>query len=211
MKASVSFAIDCELLAQFAVSLKNQKLKPDDVVEKIIRDYLSKGEHEDGSHIIDPGPPSPPPPLEYIKLTEKLIMKCKKYKIGKMAQTLLRKFLSIGVFSENEIVDMQKIPGAKGARKLGVPQGDYANRNFGLNFPLLVREGTSDFLKAKCWSDPIQIGDETYYICAQWFEQPNNNDRIPLEKWIMDHLPIWFTNADEKQRKAMEDFIEWDI
>ena len=148
---------------------------------------------------------------EYVELTNKLIMKCKKYKIGAMAQILLRKFLPSGVATENEIKAMQKIPGWKQAQKFKMPHGAYSNRSFGLNFPLLVKEGTSDFLKSKCWETPIRIGDETYYICAQWFEQPNNNDRMPLENWIMNHLPIWFVNADEEQKKDMKNFIEWGI
>ena len=221
MKANVSFSVDCELLAKFDAHLKNQKLNPNDVIEKIIRDYISNDNiveedwtnfpfgTPDDSNEEDWSPlPHGPGGEEYVELTNKLIMRFKKYKVGAMARNLLEKFLPIGVASETEIDDMQKIPSRKKANELNMPYGTYSNSEFGLNFPLLVKEGTCDFLRAKCWGDPIQIGNETYYICAQWFEQPNNNDRIPLEKWISEHLPIWFANADEEQKKDMEDFIE---
>ena len=207
MKIKVTFEVDCEVLKNFISAMENRNSTPDDGIEKIIRDYISRGGTGGGGKV----DPLPGVPREYIELTNKLIMRCKKSRIGTMAQTLLRKFLPSGVATENEIKAMQKIPSRRRADELNMPYGDYSNRKFGLNFPLLVKEGTSDILKAQCWRDPIQIGDETYYICAQWFEQANNNDRIPLENWIMDHLPIWFVNADEEQKKDMENFIEWGI
>lgn len=194
MKINVTFAIDSEQLKQFIEVVEKNNSTPDAEISKAISKYVG------GTN----GPGGDP----HHELTEKVLAKCKKYKVGQLANQLLRGLLERGVATKTEIEEMQEVPGFKLANQEHIQQGDYSNYNFGLNFPLLAKEGVSDFIKAKAYQIPVKIYGETYYLTQQWFEIPTNNDRIPLENWIRTHLPKWFENASDNEREEMKKFLE---
>jgi len=92
------------------------------------------------------------------------------FKIGKIAQTLLRKELENGKVSDDEIKSMQT--------------REYSKTAFDLNYPLLVAEG-SEFDSVRYYSKPLVINGKQYYLCSQWFEVPANNDRPFLLAWLV--------------------------
>ena len=214
MKTNVTFTIDFEVLGDFLATVKKENTTPDVLIEKIIKNYIINGD-------IVPPPPPPPPhddeigkllkSGEYVKCTQVLLQGCKKYKVGQFANILLRGLLERGVAAEEEVEAMQRIPSWRLARKLKLPSGDYSNRNFGLNFPLLTEVGGSQFLIAKAYRTPIKIYGKVYYLCSQWFELESNNDRAYLEKWITEHLPKWLETASEKQKEEFKHFIDMNI
>ena len=94
-------------------------------------------------------------------------------KIGKIAQTILRDILESGNITPDEIEKMQT--------------KEYSKDTFGIDFPLLVADG-SEFDVVRYYAKPLTIGGRQYYLCSQWFEVPANNDRPLLMAWI-DRCP----------------------
>ena len=96
----------------------------------------------------------------------------KDIKIRDLAKTVLRDLLMAGKANDEEVDKMLTL--------------DYSSDTFGINYPLLVTErnqsNVANYFKLK-----VPIRGVTYYLCSQWFEQPKNNDRPQLEKWIKDH------------------------
>ena len=94
------------------------------------------------------------------------------YRVGQLANVVLRNMLEAGKASPAEIKDMLT-PG-------------YSKKTFGLQYPLLVEQGSS-FDAKRYYINPLKINNVVYYLCSQWFETPANNDRPLLEKWIQTH------------------------
>lgn len=86
-------------------------------------------------------------------------------KIGKLAQVFFGKFAKEGKLTAKEV------------EKLQMPE--YSKNELGLNFPCLVKEGT-EFNTLRYYTTPIDIREEKYYLCSQWFETNRNK----LENWI---------------------------
>ena len=58
----------------------------------------------------------------------------------------------------------------------------YSKDSFGIQFPLLVPANGSSPLHY--WRDKVVICEKEYYLCCEWFEQINNNDREYFDKWL---------------------------
>ena len=93
-------------------------------------------------------------------------------KIGKLAQTVLRRLLQTDAVTENEIEQMQT--------------ASYSKATFDLQYPLLVRQD-SDYEHVRYYRNPVCIRGINYMLCSQWFEVPANNDRPYLTQWIKEH------------------------
>ena len=96
----------------------------------------------------------------------------KEFKVGQLANIKLRQMLENEAASVEEIASMQN--------------EEYSKEHFGLNFPLL-KKVTDDKHSVRYYAKPLEIYGDKYYMCSQWFEVPNNNDRPFLEKWIALH------------------------
>ena len=94
------------------------------------------------------------------------------YKVGKLANTVLRNALENGKATADEISCMQTL--------------EYSNEHFGINYPLLVSD-RNEGNAIRYYSNPLTIYDHTYYMCSQWFETEANNDRPLLESWLLSH------------------------
>lgn len=94
------------------------------------------------------------------------------FRVGRIANVILRRMLENGAASEDEIHFMQ--------------QPEYSKQFFGLNYPLLARADT-DYDKLRYYSTPLYIKGTKYMLCSQWFEGINNNDRPYLINWINKH------------------------
>jgi hypothetical protein len=92
-------------------------------------------------------------------------------KIGVIARTVLRKMLEDGKASREEILKMQT--------------KEYSKETFDIQFPLLQKTGlTKGESPRRYYASPIKIYDEYYFMCSEWYEVPQNNDRPFLLKWI---------------------------
>ena len=94
-------------------------------------------------------------------------------KIGKLAQHVLGPMLAEGCATAEEVEDMQT--------------KEYSKQQFDIQFPLLrvVEEGEEK--PERYYATPITIRGKRYRLCREWFEQPGNNDRPYLLRWIQTH------------------------
>lgn len=102
-------------------------------------------------------------------------------KIGKLAQTVLRRLLQTDAVSEDEIKLLQT--------------ATYCKTAFDLQYPLLVRQD-GDYERVRYYRNPVCIRGINYMLCSQWFEVPANNDRPYLTRWIREHQPDVITTRD---------------
>lgn len=96
----------------------------------------------------------------------------KELKVGAIARTVLRKMLTSGHISTDEISFMQT--------------SEYSKQFFGLQYPLLLRTDATD-TELHYYKDPLMINGERYRLCCEWYETAANNDRPYLLKWIDGH------------------------
>ena len=94
------------------------------------------------------------------------------FKVGKLAQVVLRKLLESGAATAEEIQFMQTT--------------EYSKQHFHLNYPLLVRTDC-DYESIRYYASPLTIDGVSYKLCSQWFEVEANNDRPYLLRWIREH------------------------
>ena len=95
-------------------------------------------------------------------------------KIGAIARTILRSLLESNKLSKEIISNLQLI--------------DYSKRNFDLQFPVLKKIDKYPSKKIeRYYADPIKIDSNWYFLCSEWYEQKNNNDRPYLIKWIKEN------------------------
>lgn len=90
------------------------------------------------------------------------------YKVGQLANNVLRDKLETGNYSQKEIEDLQDKEACKAL--------------FGINYPLLVPQG-SQFDLERYYITPLIISQREFYLCSQWYEK----DRESLIKWIDSH------------------------
>lgn len=100
--------------------------------------------------------------------TDKLSM----FKVGRIAQTHLRKILESGAVSPEEIEQMQT--------------KEYSKTVFGLDLPLLTQIDR-EFDSVRYYTNNLIIKGTQYRLCSQWFETPANNDRQYLLLWLEAH------------------------
>ena len=81
MKAKVEFNVDVHTLTQFLETLKINGEFPDDVIEKLMNQYIKDDDRPN---------PNPNPNPDYVKLTEELLTKCKPLAVGQLAWRVLR-------------------------------------------------------------------------------------------------------------------------
>lgn len=94
------------------------------------------------------------------------------FKIGRLANIVLRSKLENGKFTKQEIDEFL--------------DAGYSKTTFGLQYPLLTtnRNQTNEI---RYYAAPLTIGSKEYYLCSQWFETKSNNDRQLLEAWLSMH------------------------
>lgn len=92
-------------------------------------------------------------------------------KIGAFVQTKLRELFENDEVTPEEVDLMQT--------------AEYSREIFHIQFPLLIKASrVHDNNKLRYWSKPVTIFGEEYFICSQWYEKENNNDRPYFEKWL---------------------------
>ena len=88
-------------------------------------------------------------------------------KTGHLANTVMREILE-GFENDSEVGDLLS--------------EEYSKEAFGLNYPLLAKDGEL-FEKRRYYVSPLTICGARYYLCNNWFER----NRAALEAWIAQH------------------------
>lgn len=95
-------------------------------------------------------------------------------KIGVLVRRTLTKMLTSHEISEEEIALMQK--------------AEYSKQTFDIQFPLLRKASLSNGEKIlRYWAGAVEAYGEKYFICSEWYEVPQNNDRPHFLKWLALH------------------------
>jgi hypothetical protein len=96
-------------------------------------------------------------------------------KIGVIAKTVFRNILESGKIPEDEIERMQ--------------DKDYSKDTFGIQYPVLRKTNNPNSKKPdRYYAKSIKIYDQYYFICSEWVERHDNNDRPYLIKWLKSYL-----------------------
>lgn len=89
------------------------------------------------------------------------------YKVGQIAQIVLRNILEKGISEEL----LGKLKTKESSKEI-----------FGLNYPLLVGDD-DEYQRRRYYVEPVQINGKSYLLCKEWFEY----NREKLEKWIEEN------------------------
>jgi hypothetical protein len=94
-----------------------------------------------------------------------------KMKIGKLVRSTLTK-----MFRDNEVTPEEV--------KL-MQTEEYSKKTFGIQFPLLQKKSINSNEKPpRYWGGAVEINGDKYFICSEWFEVPQNNDRLYFMEWL---------------------------
>lgn len=92
-------------------------------------------------------------------------------KIGLLVRSTLTRMLGNHEISNEEIELMQTAA--------------YSKETFHIQHPLLRKSSLSNGEKVKrYWSGEVEAYGEKYFICSEWYETPQNNDRPYFMKWL---------------------------
>jgi len=93
-----------------------------------------------------------------------------KLKIGKLVRTKMDELIDNDLLSDQEIEKLQR--------------PDYSRATLHIQYPLLRRVLHSDPNNIpRYWAGKKTIRGNEYFICSEWYEQPNNNDRPYFLAW----------------------------
>jgi len=92
-------------------------------------------------------------------------------KIGELVQSVLLKMFSNNEITPEEVELMQTF--------------HYSRKIFDIQYPLLVKASSGDGQAVlRYWPETVEIYGEKYFICSEWFETPQNNDREYFMNWL---------------------------
>jgi hypothetical protein len=96
-------------------------------------------------------------------------IKPSKLKIGKHVQSTFRK--AITNIDNNELLKLQN--------------ATYSKTTFDIQYPLLKKVLRTNVGKIeRYWKEPVEILGDKYWLCSEWFEKEENNDRPYYDKWL---------------------------
>jgi hypothetical protein len=108
-------------------------------------------------------------PIEYTGLEG-----LKEMKIGVVVRNVFRGMLENGEVAQEEIEKMQN--------------KEYSKETFHIQFPLLLKVSeTNGKAPDRYYAPRLNIFGEEYYLCSEWYERDDNNDRPYLMKWLALH------------------------
>jgi len=95
------------------------------------------------------------------------------YKLDKVGSYVKRTLINL--FNEGKITN-EEIQSFQDA--------EYSKKTFDIQFPLLKKKESEFEKPQRYWKDSISIGNEEYFMCCEWYENANNNDKIFFDKWL---------------------------
>lgn len=98
-------------------------------------------------------------------------------KIGKLVRTSMNYLIKNDLLTENDLYLLQ--------------QESYSKQTFHLQYPLLRKALSSDPENIlRYWKGKVEIKGRLFFICSEWYEQPNNNDRPYFEVWYRNKIKV---------------------
>lgn len=92
-------------------------------------------------------------------------------KIGALVRSTLTKMLKNNEITKEEIELVQT--------------AKYSKDTFDIQYPLLRKAVLSDYERPlRYWAGAVRAYGEEYFICSEWYEVPQNNDRPYFMKWL---------------------------
>lgn len=91
-------------------------------------------------------------------------------KIGILVRSTLTKMLENDMISESEIEKMQTL--------------GYSKRVFDIQYPLLQNAKGINTKPLRYWANPVKTHGQYFYICSEWYEGSNNDDRSYFLNWV---------------------------
>ncbi|MBS4178787.1 hypothetical protein [Lederbergia citrea] len=92
-------------------------------------------------------------------------------RIGALVRSTVTKMLSNHEITKEEIELMQT--------------AHYSRETFHIQYPLLRKASLSNGQKVlRYWAGAVEAYGEKYFICSEWYENPQNNDRPYFMKWL---------------------------
>lgn len=108
-------------------------------------------------------------PIKSNTMNKEEAIKPIKLKIGKYVQSTFRKTIS-----KIDATELTKLQNAA-----------YSKTTFDIQYPLLKKVLRSDSEKPeRYWKDTVEILGAKYWLCSEWYEKEDNNDRPYYEKWL---------------------------
>lgn len=100
---------------------------------------------------------------------EDKVIKPNKLKIGTYVQTTFN-----DVLLKIDVAELKNLQNAR-----------YCKSTFDIQYPLLKKVLLTDVSKIeRYWKKPVEIIGEKYWLCSEWYENIENNDRPYYEKWL---------------------------
>ena len=97
----------------------------------------------------------------------------KSMKVGELVRSTLTKMLENDMIYEDEIEKMQTL--------------SYSKRVFDIQYPLLQNVKGINAKPLRYWARPVKTHGEYYYICSEWYESAQNDDRSYFLAWIKNY------------------------
>lgn len=98
-----------------------------------------------------------------------------KIPIGKYVRLKLNEIVKKGLINQDEIEKLQ--------------ENTYSKTTFDIQYPFLKKViNTEKQRPERYWRDIFTINDQDFYICCEWYENKNNNDRPYFETWLNKFL-----------------------
>ena len=94
-----------------------------------------------------------------------------KIPIGKYVRVKLKEVIDKGLIDKKELEKLQ--------------DSSYSKTTFDIQYPLLLKvEKEEGRRPGRYWKDLVTIGKDKFYVCSEWYERKDNNDRPYFEKWF---------------------------
>jgi transcription elongation GreA/GreB family factor len=61
---------------------------------------------------------------------------------------------------------------------------DYSKETFDIQYPFLRKKLVNETKIKRYWKTPVRIHGDDYFVCSEWFETTQNNDRPYYESWL---------------------------
>ena len=91
-------------------------------------------------------------------------------KVGKFIQNKMEELINNDLLSDKEIINLQR--------------KDYSRDKLHIQYPLLRKVLPNDLNKIdRYWVKKYIIKGKEYFICSEWYEKPNNNDKPHFLNW----------------------------
>jgi hypothetical protein len=91
-------------------------------------------------------------------------------KIGAYVKRNLKELFFAGKITSDEIERFQDT--------------EFSKNVFDIRYPLLKKVESRNDKPIHYWKDIININNEEFYLCCEWFENENNNDRVFFDNWL---------------------------